>query len=121
MQAISDNQIHTLRKQIGEHIRNIRRAKGMTQEQLAKTANINQGDLSSIENGNASLGRDRAERIAQVLNINPDSINIRKQLSPQLAAAISPAKAQGGDTPASGTPPLAGPHKTNTPAATPNE
>ncbi|MCC6798289.1 MAG: helix-turn-helix transcriptional regulator [Candidatus Hydrogenedentes bacterium] len=120
MPEISDNTIHTLRKQIGERIRNARLTKGMTQEQLAKAANINQGDLSQIENGNASLGRDRAERIAQVLHINPESINLRKQLNPQLAAEISP-KSHGGDTPAGGTPPPAGPHKTNTPAATPTK
>jgi len=105
--------IHTLRKQIGTIICQARRAKAMSQRTLATAARIHQCDLSQIENGETSIGPDRAKRIAEALNINPDAINIRK-LAPQPAAA-STQPTTPAVQPASAPPRLAGLPKNQSP------
>lgn len=112
---ISDDVIHTIRKNIGLLIRSTRLAKGITQKTLAAYANVNQGDLSQIENGTAPLGRQRAERIAQALNLDVNRILLAKQL-PQPAACNPPVTTRAADTqPADGAPLSAGIPKNNTP------
>lgn len=42
----------------------------LTQKNLAEKTGIEQADLSKMENGKISIGRERAKRIAKVLNVD---------------------------------------------------
>jgi transcriptional regulator with XRE-family HTH domain len=42
----------------------------MTQKQLSEISGIPQSHISAMENGRVSIGKDRAKRLAEVLNIN---------------------------------------------------
>ena len=55
----------------GEMVRVIRELQEMTQTDLAAVSGIAQGTISSIEVGRASLGVERAERLARALKVHP--------------------------------------------------
>jgi len=112
--------IHTLRKQIGTTICQARRAKAMSQRTLSTAARIHQCDLSQIENGETSLGPHRAKRIAEALNIDPDTINIRK-LAPQSAAATAQPITPAVQPASAHSPRLAGLPKTQSPDNAPTK
>lgn len=42
----------------------------MSQKQLAEKIGIEQGDLSKIENGKRSVGKDIAQRLAKIFNVD---------------------------------------------------
>jgi DNA-binding XRE family transcriptional regulator len=52
----------------GSVIRGFRAREDMTQIKLAKKLGVTQGDLSKMENGNRSVGKDMARRLAKVFN-----------------------------------------------------
>jgi transcriptional regulator with XRE-family HTH domain len=54
----------------GTKIRELRNKKGLTIEQLGQLADIDRSALTNIENGAASLGRVRAERLATALDVD---------------------------------------------------
>ncbi len=54
----------------GSILRGARAKEGLTQEELAKKAGIEQADLSKMENGKLSIGRERAKRLGEVLGID---------------------------------------------------
>ena len=47
-----------------------RKRMGMTQKELAKASGIPQGHLSAMENGKKEIGKERAKRLAEVLDID---------------------------------------------------
>ncbi|HME90894.1 MAG TPA: helix-turn-helix transcriptional regulator [Myxococcaceae bacterium] len=55
----------------GDAVRVARSLQGMTQAELAEASGIPQPTLSSIENGRATLGAERAEKLARALNVHP--------------------------------------------------
>ena len=55
----------------GEMVRVTRELQEMTQADLAAASGIAQGTISSIEVGRASLGVERAERLARALKVHP--------------------------------------------------
>lgn len=55
---------------LGEQIRNIRKACGLTQEQLAELLEIDQKQVSCIERGINTPSMDRLQKIAEVLDVS---------------------------------------------------
>lgn len=55
--------------QLGQRIRVLRKARGLTQEQLAELVDIEQKHVSCIELGKNSPPIDRLEKIAQALDV----------------------------------------------------
>ena len=56
----------------GDRIREIREARGMTQDQLAVQADISKGFLSDVENNKRNISSDNLLRIANVLGASVD-------------------------------------------------
>lgn len=56
----------------GDRIREIRDARGMTQDQLADQANISKGFLSDVENNKRNISSENLLRIANVLGASVD-------------------------------------------------
>lgn len=58
-----------IRKRIGENIKQIRRAKGMSQEDVAYPSNISLSNLSNIERGVHDCKVGTLKKIADVLGV----------------------------------------------------
>jgi len=58
------------RKQFGRRIKQLRKERGMTQEQLALTANIERSYLGAIERGERSPTLDKISSIAKALKVS---------------------------------------------------
>ena len=54
----------------GVVLRGIRHREGMTQAELSTITGIPQRHLSEIETGKRNIGKDRAEKLAQVLDVD---------------------------------------------------
>lgn len=61
-------------KQIGQRIREIRLAKGMTQSDLAFTAHISTSNVSDIELGKSKIWLTTFVKIVEALQVSADSI-----------------------------------------------
>ena len=55
----------------GDSVRIARELQEMTQAELAEASGIPQPTISSIESGRATLGAERAEKLARALGIHP--------------------------------------------------
>jgi transcriptional regulator with XRE-family HTH domain len=55
----------------GDAVRVARELQEMTQAELAEASGIPQPTLSSIEHGRATLGAERAEKLARALKVHP--------------------------------------------------
>ena len=55
----------------GDAVRVAREAQEMTQAELAAACGIPQPTLSSLESGRATLGAERAEKLARALKVHP--------------------------------------------------
>jgi len=64
----------SLRLTPGRAVRIYREAQGLTQAALAKLAGLTQATVSSIESGRATLGIERAKKIARALKLHPAAI-----------------------------------------------
>ena len=60
-----------LKKLLGNRIKTIRKARNLTQEQLAEFVNIGTPNISYIENGKFAPSIDTLQKIAQALNVEP--------------------------------------------------
>jgi len=60
-----------IKELLGKRIKEIRLAKGLTQEQLSELTNIGASSLSKIESGIYHPNDDNLEKIAQALQIEP--------------------------------------------------
>lgn len=60
--------------EIGQKIRKFRKAKGMSQEQLAEAVNISVTHLSHIETGNTKLSLPVLVDLARVLEVQTDDL-----------------------------------------------
>ena len=63
---------------MGERVKLIRKALGMTQEQLAQRLGVGKTALSMIETGKARLSSRNRNLLVQELNVNPDWIDTGK-------------------------------------------
>ena len=61
----------TIKKNLGNRIREIRISRSLTQEVLAELVNISAKSLSQIELGNNFVSAETLEDICEALNINP--------------------------------------------------
>lgn len=63
------------RKRIGKRIAEIRKQKGITQEQLATLLETGQAHIARLENGKYNAGFDTLQKIATVFNMDVDFKN----------------------------------------------
>ena len=59
---------------IGYKIKNIRELKNFTQEYMAEKLDISQAAYSKMEKGDTKISQDKLNKIAEILEINPDDI-----------------------------------------------
>jgi len=59
----------TLRNSVGERIRAIRKAKGLTQQQLAELSGLDDAYIGSVERGERNFSIDTLEKIVLALKI----------------------------------------------------
>jgi transcriptional regulator with XRE-family HTH domain len=59
----------TLRNSVGERIRAIRKAKGLTQQQLAELSGLDDAYIGSVERGERNFSIDTLEKILTGLNV----------------------------------------------------
>jgi len=69
----------TTRQRLAENIRRLRRARGLTQEQLGNEARVYQPLISEIENGVANPELDTLDRIAAALRVDPSELLARSE------------------------------------------
>ncbi len=55
---------------VGERLKGARYRENLTQKEVAQKTGIPQGHISKIENDKLAVGKDRARRLADVLNID---------------------------------------------------
>ncbi len=60
-----------IKKQLGQRIKEIRKSKNITQEQLAEKVGIGTANISYIETGKFAPTIENFEKIAQVLEVQP--------------------------------------------------
>lgn len=56
-------------KEIGEKLKEFRKLRGLTQEQLAEMVEVTFQQIQKYENGNTRLNTDKLQVVAQALNI----------------------------------------------------
>ena len=59
---------------IGNKIKNIRELKNFTQEYMAEKLDISQAAYSKMEKGDTKISQDKLNKIAEILEVNPDDI-----------------------------------------------
>jgi transcriptional regulator with XRE-family HTH domain len=62
------------RKRVGLNLQRLRRAKGLSQEELSHRADIHQTYLSGVENGKRNASVDVLERIATGLGVDIEEV-----------------------------------------------
>lgn len=60
-----------LRNTVGDRIRAIRKAKGLTQQQLAERSNLDDAYIGAVERGERNFTIDTLEKIVTALQIQP--------------------------------------------------
>ena len=66
------------RARVGLNVQDLRRAKGLTQEDLAARAEIHQTYLSGVERGKRNPSLDVLERLAKALGADLDEVTRRR-------------------------------------------
>lgn len=56
-------------KEIGEKLKEFRKLRGLTQEQLAEMVEVTFQQIQKYENGNTRLNTDKIQLVAQALNV----------------------------------------------------
>ncbi len=60
-----------LRERVAQNIQDLRRSRGLSQEDLAHRADVSRGYMGKIENARFAASLDLIERIARALNVDP--------------------------------------------------
>ena len=55
----------------GETVKQLRGLQGLSQNELAEITGISQSNISALENGSRSIGRQRAMTLAKALRVHP--------------------------------------------------
>lgn len=71
-----------LMRTIGNNIRRLRKARGMTQEELAEAVNRSTGAISHIENGTSALGVELLVKIAELFSVTVDKLVYPENATP---------------------------------------
>lgn len=81
---IPDNMItmRNIKKLLGQNIRKFRKAKNLTQEQLAELVGIGTANISYIENGKFSPSAETLEKLSEVLKVYPYEFYMFEHLKP---------------------------------------
>lgn len=66
----------TLIETFGRNVRQARKDKGWTQEQLAFEAGVKRAYLSEVENGQRNVSLDVVEKLAKALGIGPHALMV---------------------------------------------
>ena len=66
----------TLIETFGRKVRQARKDKGWTQEQLAFEAGVKRAYLSEVENGQRNVSLDVVEKLAKALDVSPDVLMV---------------------------------------------
>ena len=72
-----------IKKLLGKRIKEIRKAKGFTQEQVAEIIGMEPASLSNIENGRYYPTSDNLEKIIKVLEVKPSDLYSFEHLAPE--------------------------------------
>jgi transcriptional regulator with XRE-family HTH domain len=66
-----DNELHIQHLSFGYRVRDLRRARGLSQEQLAEIAGLHRTYVSSLERGQRNVGLDNILALAAALGVPP--------------------------------------------------
>ena len=72
-----------------QNLKHLRTLRGLTQEQLADKADVNQATISKIEKGTANFTLDMIQRIAAALNVSPAELFELRDLQRRTLDAIN--------------------------------
>jgi transcriptional regulator with XRE-family HTH domain len=67
-----------LRDRVALNIQDLRRARCLSQEQLALMAEVSRGHMGKVENAKFAASLDLLERIAKALNVDPEQLFTRR-------------------------------------------
>jgi transcriptional regulator with XRE-family HTH domain len=67
-----------LRDRVALNIQDLRRARSLSQEQLALMAEVSRGHMGKVENAKFAASLDLLERIAKALNVDPEQLFTRR-------------------------------------------
>lgn len=79
---INEVYMRNLKKLLGNKIREYRKSKKLTQEQLAELVGIGTANISYIETGKFAPSMETMERLCQVLNVYPYELYMFEHLRP---------------------------------------
>lgn len=71
-----------IKKLLGKRIKEVRKAKGLTQERLAELVGIGTPNISYIETGKFSPSIETFEKIAEALEVKPHELYMFEALKP---------------------------------------
>lgn len=63
-----------LRDRVALNIQDLRRARGLSQEELALRAGVNRGYMGKLENAKYAASLDMLEKIATALSVDPSAL-----------------------------------------------
>ncbi len=63
-----------IQKQLGQRIRELRKLRGLSQEELAEKIDIAINTMSNIERGNAFMTAPTLEKIIEILKVTPSEL-----------------------------------------------
>jgi len=63
-----------LRDRVALNIQDLRRARGLSQEELALRAGVNRGYMGKLENSKYAVSVDILEKIARALSVDPSAL-----------------------------------------------
>ena len=72
----------TIKKLLGQRIRDARKAKGLTQERLAELLGIGTSNISYIETGKFSPSMENFEKLVEILGVEPCELYTFETLKP---------------------------------------
>ncbi|WP_405105325.1 helix-turn-helix transcriptional regulator [Paenibacillus sp. FSL K6-1217] len=68
-----------LRNTVGDRMRAIRKAQGLTQQQLAELSNLDDAYIGAVERGERNFSIDTLEKIVTALQIQPGELFLHSQ------------------------------------------
>lgn len=72
---------------IGENIKTIRRAKGMTQEDLASALHYTKSFFSHVESGTRALSTDDLAKVAAALGVSVEELHLQPKVTVHFRSA----------------------------------
>ena len=72
-----------LRKDVGERIRSLRKAGGITQEELGEKAGLNYKFIGELERGRVNVSLDSLQKIAEALGVKTGDLFSMEKISVQ--------------------------------------